>query len=50
MLIGTKSAGIEFRNEEIQTGELRGVFGRPGRVIFAKLDFKVAFCGQNIHG
>jgi len=46
----SRAAGFEFRNGETQAGELRGVFGRPRRAIFAKLDFEVAFCGQNIHG
>jgi hypothetical protein len=50
MLIGTKSADMKFLNGVMQSGELRGVFGGPRRVVFAKLDFEVAFCWQNIHG
>jgi hypothetical protein len=50
MLIVTKGAGFKFWNREIQANELRGVFGRPRRVVFAKLDFEVALRGQNIHG
>ena len=49
MRVGRKAANIKFLTGEIQIGELRGVFGRPRRVIFAKLDFEVAFCGENIH-
>ena len=47
---GTRSADFNFRNGEIQVRELRGVFGRPRRVIFAKLNFEEALGGQNIHG
>jgi hypothetical protein len=30
--------------------ELRGVFGRPGRVVFPKLNFEEAFGRENVHG
>ena len=50
MRVGAKRADIKLQNQGLQIGELRGIFGRPGRVIFAKLDFEVAFCGENIHG
>ena len=50
MRVGTKSGDIKFRNRETEAGELRGVFGRPRGMVFAKLDFEVAFGGQNIHG
>ena len=50
MRVGTKSARAKFRNADIQVGELCGAFGRPRRVVFAKLDFEVALGGEHIHG
>src|SRR5271154_7574375 len=50
MRVGTKSADFKLRNGEIPASELHGIFGRPRRMIFAKLNFEVAFGGENIHG